>query len=118
VQADGARNVRVSQALDMAGGPIFNGAISTIIGVLMLAFSTSYIFFSFFKVMFLVMVFGLIHSVFLLPVMLAYIGPQYENNEKISTFQLNEQNGRLPSGKASPEPPPDYPGSDQTPSNN
>jgi predicted RND superfamily exporter protein len=60
VQADGERNVRVSQALDLAGGPIFNGAISTIIGVLMLAFSTSYIFFSFFKVMFLVMVFGLI----------------------------------------------------------
>jgi hypothetical protein len=38
------------------------------------------------------MVFGLIHSIFLLPIILAYIGPQYENDEKISTFQLNEQN--------------------------
>ena len=113
VQADGARNVRVSQALDLAGGPIFNGAISTIIGVLMLAFSTSYIFFSFFKVMFLVMVFGLVHSIFLLPVILAYIGPQYENDANISTFQLNEQNGIPSSGKASPEPFPDYPGSEK-----
>jgi predicted RND superfamily exporter protein len=34
IQADGARNERVTQALDTAGGPIFNGAISTIIGVL------------------------------------------------------------------------------------
>jgi len=111
VQADGARNVRVSQALDMAGGPIFNGAISTIIGVLMLAFSSSYIFFSFFKVMFLVMVFGLIHSIFLLPVILAYIGPQYKDDANISTFQLNSQNGRpLSSEKTSPEPLPDYPG--------
>ncbi|XP_071126144.1 patched domain-containing protein 3-like [Mytilus edulis] len=78
VQAEGNRNVRVAQALDMAGGPIFNGAISTVIGVLMLAFSSSYVFFSFFKIMLLVMVFGLIHSVFLLPVILAYIGPQYK----------------------------------------
>jgi hypothetical protein len=44
--------------------------------------------------MFLVMIFGLIHSMFLLPVILAYIGPQYENDANISTFQLNEQNGR------------------------
>ncbi|CAG2233387.1 unnamed protein product [Mytilus edulis] len=44
VQAEGNRNFRVAQALDMAGGPIFNGAISTVIGVLMLAFSSSYVF--------------------------------------------------------------------------
>jgi predicted RND superfamily exporter protein len=43
----------VTQALDKAGGPIFNGAIATIIGVLVLAFSTSYVFFSFFQVIFL-----------------------------------------------------------------
>ena len=114
VQPDGTRNVRVSQALDMAGGPIFNGAISTIIGVLMLAFSTSYIFFSFFKVMFLVMVFGLIHSIFLLPVILAYIGPQYKDEANSSTFQLDLENGRLSSsGKTSPVPVPDYPGADE-----
>ena len=97
--------------LDMAGGPIFNGSVSTIIGVLMLAFSTSYIFFSFFKVMFLVMVFGLIHSIFLLPVILAYIGPQYKDDANISTFQLDLQTGRLSSsGKTSPGPLPEYPG--------
>ena len=114
VQADGTRNVHVSQALDMAGGPIFNGAISTIIGVLMLAFSTSYIFFSFFKVMFLVMVFGPIHSIFLLAVILAYIGPQYKDDANISTFQLDLQNGRLSSsGKTSTGPLPEYPGADE-----
>ncbi|CAC5415526.1 unnamed protein product [Mytilus coruscus] len=114
VQAEGTRNVRVAQALDMAGGPIFNGAISTIIGVLMLVFSSSYVFFSFFKIMLLVMVFGLIHSVFLLPVILAYIGPQYKvaksdvYPEKTITFG-GKQN-RLE--QTLPEPHPDYPGAE------
>ncbi|XP_052071555.1 patched domain-containing protein 3-like isoform X2 [Mytilus californianus] len=114
VQAEGTRNVRVSKALDMAGGPIFNGAISTIIGVLMLAFSSSFIFFSFFKVMFLVMIFGLIHSVFLLPVILAYIGPQYKNSEN-DTFEGKEitfNNKAYTSRQTGPEPLPDYPGSE------
>ena len=117
VQADGARDVRVSQALDMAGGPIFNGAFSTIIGVIVLSSSSSYIFSSFFKVMFLVMVFGLIHSIFLLPVILAYIGPQYRDDANINTFQLDLLNGRpLSSGRTSPEALPDYPEAEkQTP---
>ena len=85
VQAGGTRNERVSQALHMAGGPIFNGAISTILGALILAFSSSYIFISFFKIIFLVMVFGLVHAMFLLPVVLAYIRPHYTDDKAKAT---------------------------------
>ncbi|XP_069118371.1 patched domain-containing protein 3-like [Argopecten irradians] len=70
------RNSMVSAAITRSGGPIFNAAISTILGVVVLAFSSSYIFQSFFKLMFLVMLFGFAHSMFLLPVILSLIGPE------------------------------------------
>lgn len=109
VQADGPRNVRVLQALDKAGGPLFNGAISTIIGVLVLAFSTSYVFFSFFQVIFLLVIFGLAHSFFLLPVILAYIGPEYKDDTKCCIFRLFSliRGIILPSGKILPKPEPE-----------
>ncbi|VDI80304.1 Hypothetical predicted protein [Mytilus galloprovincialis] len=71
------RHVRVKTAIDMAGGPILNGALSSLIGIVVLAFSQSYIFFSFFKVMSIVVVVGAMHAIFLLPVLLCLIGPIY-----------------------------------------
>lgn len=70
------RKGRVQDALELAGGPIINGALSTIIGLVMLIFSKSFIFQSFFKVLFMVIVFGLLHAVFVLPVFLSVIGPK------------------------------------------
>lgn len=75
------RDARVSTALDLAGGPILNGALSSVIGIVVLAFSKSYIFFSFFKVMFIVVVVGAMHAIFLLPVLLSWIGPIYGTPE-------------------------------------
>ena len=69
------RNAVVNAALTRAGGPVFNAAISTILGIIVLVFSTSYIFMSFFKLMLLVMLFGFAHAMFLLPVVLSIIGP-------------------------------------------
>ena len=119
VQAGGTRNERVSQALHMAGGPIFNGAISTILGALILAFSSSYIFISFFKIIFLVMVFGLVHAMFLLPVVLAYIGPHY-TDDKAKVTTRNENINLLiyvkfivKGNPLPPEPAPNYPGAEK-----
>ena len=69
------RNDRVAEAMKSAGGPIFNGAVSSILGILMLAFAKSYIFKSFFQVMLLVVLFGSAHALFFLPVLLSLIGP-------------------------------------------
>ncbi|XP_033753031.1 patched domain-containing protein 3-like [Pecten maximus] len=69
------RNRKVKNAMLRAGGPIFNGSISSLLGILMLVFSKSYIFQSFFKVMLLVILIGMSHSLFFLPVVLSLFGP-------------------------------------------
>ena len=63
------RNRRVVAAMDKVGVPILNGVITSILGILMLAFAKSDAFQSFFKKMLLVMVLGLFHSIMLLPVL-------------------------------------------------
>lgn len=63
-------NERAIDALFCLGYPILQGALSTIIGVLVLAGSKNHIFRTFFKIMFLVMVFGLLHGIVFIPVFL------------------------------------------------
>ncbi|XP_056012125.1 patched domain-containing protein 3-like [Ostrea edulis] len=74
VEGDERKEVLI-KALDRSGGPIVNAAFSTLLGILMLGFSSSYIFISFGKVMFLVIAFGLIHSAFFLPLLLYWLSP-------------------------------------------
>ncbi len=57
------------------GLPILQGAISTILGVIGLALAPSYIFITFFKMVFLVIVLGALHGIILLPVLLSLFGP-------------------------------------------
>lgn len=78
------RNERAAEAVTTSGGPIFNGAVSSVLGILMLAFAKSYIFRSFFKVMLLVIVFGASHALLFLPVVLSLIGPQTEDRSNIT----------------------------------
>lgn len=99
-QAEGTiNNARAATAIDRSGGLILNGAISTIIGVMMLAFSKSFVFFSFFKVIFIVMVIGAMHATLLLPVVLSLVGPNYyvpktnTNNTEIEISSQKESIG-------------------------
>ncbi len=57
------------------GLPISQAAASTILGVLGLYLSPSYIFVTFFKMVFLVIVLGALHGLLLLPVLLSWFGP-------------------------------------------
>lgn len=66
---------RVQESLYALGLPIIQGAISTILGVSALILAGSYIFMVFFKMIFLVIVFGALHGMFLLPVLLSLFGP-------------------------------------------
>ncbi|XP_061184546.1 patched domain-containing protein 3-like [Saccostrea echinata] len=63
----------IKKALDKSGGPVINAALSSLLGISMLAFSNSYVFVSFGKVMFLVVIIGLLHAVFFLPLVLYII---------------------------------------------
>ncbi|XP_035025376.1 patched domain-containing protein 3 [Hippoglossus stenolepis] len=67
-------NKRAMDALAQLGYPVLQGALSTILGVLALSFSKSYIFRTFFKVMFLVITFGVCHGLMFIPVFLTLFG--------------------------------------------
>ncbi|XP_067674656.1 patched domain-containing protein 3-like [Haliotis asinina] len=70
------RREKAKYAIVHASGPVLNGAISSFLGVIVLVFSESYIFKSFFNIMLMVTLLGMLHAVFLLPVVLSLIGPR------------------------------------------
>lgn len=72
---ENARTTRALTAVRHIGAAVAYGAGSTLLAVSMLAFSTSYVFVAFFRIFFLVIVFGLWHGLILLPVVLSTLGP-------------------------------------------
>ena len=66
---------RISASLYALGMPIVQGACSTILGVFGLAFAPSYLYITFFKMVFLVIFLGAAHGLILLPVLLSLFGP-------------------------------------------
>ncbi|XP_048522309.1 patched domain-containing protein 3 [Dendroctonus ponderosae] len=68
-------NEKMRMALYSLGLPIFQGSVSTILGVLALILANNYIFAVFFKMIFLVVFLGAMHGLFLLPVLLSLFGP-------------------------------------------
>jgi hypothetical protein len=66
---------RIAASLYALGLPIVQGAVSTILGVVGLAFASSYLYFTFFKMIFLVIFLGALHGLILLPVLLSLFGP-------------------------------------------
>ncbi|XP_012787438.1 patched domain-containing protein 3 [Sorex araneus] len=65
-------NQKSIEALYKLGYPVLQSAVSTIIGVSVLAVAKAYIFRTFFKIMFLVMVFGAFHGLIFIPVFLTF----------------------------------------------
>eukprot|EP00919_Chromeraceae_sp_WS-2016_P008538 GHVR01020140.1.p1 GENE.GHVR01020140.1~~GHVR01020140.1.p1 ORF type:complete len:787 (+),score=158.03 GHVR01020140.1:2557-4917(+) len=62
-------------ALQTVGVSVFYGSSSTLLATIPLAFSSSYIFFTFFRMFFLTILFGMGHGLLLVPVLLALVGP-------------------------------------------
>lgn len=84
---------RVREALYSLGMPIFQGSVSTILGCVALLLAESYIFLVFFKMIFLVITFGALHGLFLLPVLLSLFGPVSCNQDATDERQLDNMNG-------------------------
>ena len=66
-------------ALTCIGPAVFNGGISTLIAIIMLISSQSHVFISYFKIFFLMIMFGLFHGLVLLPVILSLVGSQHKH---------------------------------------
>ncbi len=81
---------RIRGSLYALGVPILQGAGSTVVGVLGLAFAPSYLYVTFFKMIFLVILLGAMHGLILLPVLLSLFGPgacsdKFSNSSSKST---------------------------------
>ncbi|XP_052405996.1 patched domain-containing protein 3 [Carassius gibelio] len=75
-------NEKVTDAVNKLGYPIIQGAMSTIAGVVVLAAAKSYIFRTFFKIMFLVILFGAVHGIVFIPVFLTFLGTCCKSDER------------------------------------
>lgn len=73
--ATGSTNKRTRDSLTQVGTAVFNGGFSTFLAFVPLAFSLSFVFWTFFQIFFLVSMFGLFHGLIYLPVALSVYGP-------------------------------------------
>lgn len=93
------RHKRCLFALNAVGIPILAGDISTICALLTLASAQSEIFIIFFKILFLVMLFGCAHAIFFLPIVFSMIGPvnvkSSENDHKHQDDPQEEDNNHI-----------------------
>ncbi|XP_072018411.1 protein patched homolog 3-like [Amphiura filiformis] len=71
----GSRNARVKRALVDKGIAVFKGGMSSFLAFILLAFSRSYVYTTFFKIFLLIVIYGLFHGLAVLPVLLSFIGP-------------------------------------------
>ncbi|KAK9962835.1 hypothetical protein ABG768_008185 [Culter alburnus] len=78
-------NEKATDALTKLGYPIIQGAVSTIAGVVVLSTAKSYIFRTFFKIMFLVILFGAVHGLVFIPVFLTFLSTCSSSQEKNKT---------------------------------
>ena len=76
-ESKGTREKRVIETLSTMGASILVGAISTFLGVLLLWFSTSEIINNIFVAFIGLIVFGVLHGLVFLPVVLAMVGPEF-----------------------------------------
>ncbi|XP_066595690.1 patched domain-containing protein 3-like isoform X2 [Prorops nasuta] len=74
-RAQGTKNERAMKTLIVIGPAVFNGGFSTFLAFILLGFSKAYLFSTFFKLFTCVVVFGLFHGLFFLPVILTFCGP-------------------------------------------
>ncbi|WAR27803.1 PTHD3-like protein [Mya arenaria] len=86
------KNLRVEQAIDEVGAPIFHGAVSSLCGVVILFAATSYIFKTFATIMCFVLLFGIAHALLLLPVVLTWVGPGHLKMKRELTPQNSHRN--------------------------
>ena len=75
-ESEGGRRERVRHTLETMGSSVFVGGVSSLLGVSLLAFSTSQILNMVFVAVIGLVVLGILHGLVFLPVILSLIGPE------------------------------------------
>lgn len=91
MEAVGTPHERVIMALRYLGPPLIHGSASTFLAISCLAFTTSYVFQTFFKMFVLIIIFGQFHGIIAIPILLALFGPSgyyTTEDEKKRTAQM------------------------------
>jgi len=88
----GTRDERAKAALGGVGHAVFNGGVTTFVAVIPLAFASSYIFQAQFATLALIILFGQLHGLVVLPVILSLIGPSanYHSNSNDKEPKVGE----------------------------
>ena len=78
----GTRDQRVAATMTKVGPAVLNGGLSTLLAFILLSSSESYVCLSFFKIFFLICIFGLFNGLVALPVLLSIVGPVPQARKK------------------------------------
>ena len=84
----GSRDLRVTSALTQVGPAVLHGGLSTLLAFILLSSSESYVCLSFFKIFFLICVFGLYNGLIALPVLLSIAGPVPQVNNLLFNIHI------------------------------
>eukprot|EP00918_Siedleckia_nematoides_P105171 GHVU01229669.1.p1 GENE.GHVU01229669.1~~GHVU01229669.1.p1 ORF type:complete len:277 (+),score=68.82 GHVU01229669.1:1-831(+) len=77
-----SHDLRVIETLVLMGNPVTHGAVSTWLGILVMLPRPEYVLQLFFKMLTLVLAFGLFHGILILPVLLSFFGPRTMHDEE------------------------------------
>ena len=86
-ESDGNRTQRAQNAVLSIGPAVLKGALTTLLGTVPLAFSTSTQFQALFASFLTIVLLGAVHGLIVVPMLLSYLGPNGKCNS-ISTFSL------------------------------
>ena len=92
----GSKEERVLYVMENIAPAVLNGGFSTLLALSLLVTSKSHVAMSFFKIFFMICVFGLFHGLVLLPTVLCLIGPSDDEVVKLKKKKVENVNGQTP----------------------
>jgi len=93
----GNKEERVMYIMENIAPAVLNGGFSSLLALSLLVTSKSHVFVSFFKIFFMICIFGLFHGLVLLPAVLCLLGPTDEQpKDKVKSVKMSERNGHGP----------------------
>lgn len=91
---------RLRECLYSLGLPILQGGLSTIVCIVTFIFAPSYVYLTFFKIVFLVVFFATVHGLLLIPVLLSMFASDSSNNKNLATAAIKIPRVKLASKEA------------------